>query len=107
MRERAAAEADHPPGVTTIVAELNNKIIGEATIERRSARVFQCCVYVDPQYRRQGLGRALMHAAAEHAHARNATIRISVDENNLGGRAFMGRLSPTLAGARSAVRRVT
>ena len=80
-----------PPGAVEIVAELNGRIVGEVTIERRSRNIFFCTgLYVDRDHRRQGIGRALMASAEQYAAARGATIRVEVPEGNWGARAFFG-----------------
>jgi ribosomal protein S18 acetylase RimI-like enzyme len=80
------------PGTLTIVAELagTNTIIGEISFTRHSASIYRITdVHVAPQHRRRGIGTALVRAAAEHAFANGGHIRMTLDEGNLSGRAFL------------------
>jgi ribosomal protein S18 acetylase RimI-like enzyme len=80
------------PDTLTIVAELagTNTIIGEISFTRHSASIFRITdVQVLPQYRRRGIGRALVLAAADRAAEHGAHIRMTLDESNLAGRAFL------------------
>ena len=75
----------------TIVAELNGRIVGEVTVSRMSANFYYAtALYVEPEFRRRGIGRELMRAAEDHARAHNAQIRVEVAEGNWGARAFFG-----------------
>jgi ribosomal protein S18 acetylase RimI-like enzyme len=96
VRTRAAAE-DDPPGAVEIVAEVGKRCVGSVVCWRESANIFYCTrLFVQPEFRRRGIGRSLIMACEEHARAHNATIRVSVAESNLGGRAFFGALGFTL-----------
>jgi GNAT superfamily N-acetyltransferase len=77
-------------GDTTIVAEKSGREIGTVTIRRQSRNIFRVeSLHVDREHRRQGIGRQLMAAAAEHARDHGAQIRMRLDEGNLAGRAFL------------------
>ena len=77
------------PEAATTIAELNGHTIGEATVEHHSRNIFYCTVYVDPQHRRQGVGRQLPGACAAHAAARGGQLRAKISQDNLPGLAFL------------------
>ena len=80
------------PNAVTIVAELDGVQIGEAAIERKSANIYLVTnLYVEPEFRRRGVGRLLVTACQEYARQHGAAeIRTMVAEGDWGARAFCG-----------------
>jgi GNAT superfamily N-acetyltransferase len=77
-----------PPDETEIVAEIENKCVGSAVIERRSRNLYYVRVFVEVEHRRRGIGRSLLQAAVEYVNSRNGQVRARVEPNELVAAAF-------------------
>jgi ribosomal protein S18 acetylase RimI-like enzyme len=90
MHAPATVTGFRPAALTMIVAELDDgREVGSVTIERRKRDIYQVTsLFVHEAYRRQGIGRSLMAAAAAHANERNGRISMWVDPGNLVGQFF-------------------
>ena len=78
-------------GEVEIVAELGGRVVGTVTVSRKSANFYYAtALHVEPEFRRRGIGRALMAAVEAYAAERGAKIRVEVPEDNWGARAFFG-----------------
>ena len=95
MRVRPAVGDGVPPGATQILAELEGcGVVGRVVIypADEGGVMLVTALRVDPQYRRRGIGRELMRAAAEHAAEHGATIRFRIAEGNAGAKAFFAAI---------------
>src|SRR5262245_5183238 len=72
---RLSIRAEIGERVGEFVAELDDRLVGELTVRRRARGVLELVhTGVEPAVRRRGIGRMLVHAAADYAREHELTV---------------------------------